>query len=428
MKKIILSLLFYIPSAIALAQTPNLDAWHINWDGTLASGYETTAGGGGTSFQLYNYTDEADVQRVCYSADSIWIKCTGLTTHMGQFQNPGAATNQNYVFRIPRNPAEAAVKTETPTVFSVGVLLNGIPIFALGDGKSYTNVPPAGNSGMGDGIWNGEAMYSEGTTLDTAFGAHPQQDGGYHTHGSPFRMYDFPSTEHSPIIGFAFDGFPIYGPYGYIDSLDANSGVQLMVSGYEKRTMTVRHTLADGTVLSPSQYGPDVDGSHPVGEYIEDYEHTNAGTLDEYNGRYCVTPEYPAGTYAYFTTVNSSNVAQFPYFIGTHFYGTPELESGNGNFSLATANTTGCVAQNPTSTENDLFAASLTLYPNPATSSIASNVSGEITIRSLTGYTALQTYVKAEELVDISSLTNGLYLITVTSTEGTASKKVEIIH
>src|SRR5256885_10722000 len=45
--------------------------------------------------------------------------------------------------------------------------------------------------------------------------------------------------------------------------------------------------------------------------------------LDEYNGRYCVTPQFPNGTYAYFVSINSSGSPAFPYNIGRAFYGNP---------------------------------------------------------------------------------------------------------
>ena len=49
---------------------------------------------------------------------------------------------------------------------------------------------------------------------------------------------------------------------------------------------------------------------------LEDYEYIeNSGTLDEHNGRYCVTPEYPNGTYAYFVTINEYLDPIFPYTI-----------------------------------------------------------------------------------------------------------------
>lgn len=49
----------------------------------------------------------------------------------------------------------------------------------------------------------------------------------------------------------------------------------------------------------------------------------NLGELDEYNGRFAVTPEYPAGTYAYYATVDASGDAAYPYLIGPQYYGIP---------------------------------------------------------------------------------------------------------
>ena len=54
-----------------------------------------------------------------------------------------------------------------------------------------------------------------------------------------------------------------------------------------------------------------------AGVYIDDYYYESGlGSLDEYNGRYCVTPEYPNGTYAYFMTIDDELEPVFPYVIG----------------------------------------------------------------------------------------------------------------
>jgi hypothetical protein len=52
------------------------------------------------------------------------------------------------------------------------------------------------------------------------------------------------------------------------------------------------------------------------GFFVEDYEYTNSGDLDENNGRFGKTPEFPNGVYAYFAILNTSLVSEFPYFIG----------------------------------------------------------------------------------------------------------------
>ena len=45
--------------------------------------------------------------------------------------------------------------------------------------------------------------------------------------------------------------------------------------------------------------------------------------LDEYNGRYCVTPEFPNGTYAYFVSIAADGAPVYPYNIGGGYYGNP---------------------------------------------------------------------------------------------------------
>jgi hypothetical protein len=115
-------------------------------------------------------------------------------------------------------------------------------------------------------------------------------------------------SSHSPIIGWAYDGNPIYGPYGYSISDKVQSGIRILNPGYS---------------LNPSSVF-DRPSSFPDGFFIEDYQFTNSGDLDYNNGRFCKTPEFPNGTYAYFagvTTSTSSNTLEpvYPYFIGNNF-------------------------------------------------------------------------------------------------------------
>ena len=161
---------------------------------------------------------------------------------------------------------------------------------------------------------------------------------------------DFPSealftldmAEHSPLIGYAFDGYPIYGPYGFANA-DGSGGIARMETGWQLRDIVVRQTLPDGTALAPNQYGPDVGalvtppippGAAPLaavlGAYIEDHEFvTGSGSLDEFNGRFAVTPEYPEGTYAYYATVDEDHNGQYPYFFPA-YRGVVETDNFGG--------------------------------------------------------------------------------------------------
>lgn len=118
---------------------------------------------------------------------------------------------------------------------------------------------------------------------------------------------------HSPIIGFAYDGNPIYGPFAHENPLDPQSPIVRMSSSY---------------ILKPSrQFGPSTQ-NYPLGSFIQDYEYRHkSGSLDQNNGRYCVTPDYPNGVYAYFITINSQQVPQFPYIVGENFYSLPVVSN-----------------------------------------------------------------------------------------------------
>jgi len=117
---------------------------------------------------------------------------------------------------------------------------------------------------------------------------------------------------HSKILGISADGYPVYGPYGYVDAMQNTSGVKRMNSSYSLNSAGSRSgTSASNTTI------------YPMGIFIEDYSYVASGDLDQHNGRYCVTPEYPQGTYAYFLTINADKVPVYPYIIGKTFFGPP---------------------------------------------------------------------------------------------------------
>ena len=147
---------------------------------------------------------------------------------------------------------------------------------------------------LSKGWMDNETLYSSNTYFsDTAFGV----DRFRHANG------------HSKIVGLMFDGYPIYGPYGYTNPQDSSGGIRQMLSSYRKKS----------TQTTP-QIGRPPYTQYPVGTFIQDYEYVpNLGTLDEYNGRFCVTPDFPSGTYAYFLTFETGdlNTPAYPYIAGT---------------------------------------------------------------------------------------------------------------
>ena len=124
---------------------------------------------------------------------------------------------------------------------------------------------------------------------------------------------------HSPIIGWAFDGNPIYGPYGYSDPTDQSSSIARLSTSYRLKAELVLDVV---TNPNPVRTAGPLLSEEPAGKFVEDYEYSfGLGDLDQYNGRFCKTPEYPNGRYCYFVTIDASEDgnALFPYILGPSF-------------------------------------------------------------------------------------------------------------
>jgi hypothetical protein len=122
------------------------------------------------------------------------------------------------------------------------------------------------------------------------------------------------SNAHSPIIGWAYDGNPIYGPYGYASK--TGGAIKRLTSGYKEKT----------------SISSDRPNGYSSKFFIDDYEFVGDGDLDEHNGRFGITPEYPNGIYAYFTSIgdlqesglfNKYRIPTFPYVIGPTYKSKP---------------------------------------------------------------------------------------------------------
>lgn len=192
-------------------------------------------------------------------------------------------------FTIPRNPTIAGTATQLRQTRFDAVMLNGIVVDLLSAGCYDPNNPMADADGnVLIGCRDTDPWLLDPLGTDHHFGAdahnaHTQPDGTYHYHGNPMAMFDDnPGSSGSPVIGFAADGFPIYGTY-FLDGAQ----VRKAISGY---------SLKSGT-RPTGQNGP---GGTYDGSYVDDYEFADAGDLDECNGMtvggqygYYVTDSYP---------------------------------------------------------------------------------------------------------------------------------------
>ena len=264
----------------------------------------------------------SNCQLVQYSATQVYVSCTCIPGYsIGPWTgNPNTPANQNFVFKITRNPVQ---NTGTATVVGlghIGVWKNGVSIFNVSDAASYNNA----------GVWFRNAYFWEGPGFDACLG-HPQQQGEYHHHVSPTCLYDqLDSTHHSPVIGYAFDGFPVYGAYGHSNPNDTTSPIIRMKSSYVVSTNTTRVN------------GPAVNSTYPEGCFIQDFAYVaGSGDLDDRNGRFCYTREYPTGTYAYFVTIDNNLNPVFPYtFYGTYYGVVQTGNTGPGGGHVTISETT----------------------------------------------------------------------------------------
>lgn len=194
-------------------------------------------------------------------------------------------------FAIVRDPQRSAEPEPLTQTAYDGVLLNGVPIDLLSAGCYRPDDPMADEQGIvpigcrEDAAWLANPLGTEDRFGADEHNAHTQPDGGYHYHGNPHALFDDdPGPEGSPVIGFAADGFPIYGSY----IRDPDTGeVREAVSGY---------ALKEGARPAGADNPPgDYDGT-----YYDDYEFTGEGDLDECNGMevdgqygYYVTDAFP---------------------------------------------------------------------------------------------------------------------------------------
>ncbi|MCB9190471.1 MAG: YHYH protein [Flavobacteriales bacterium] len=221
----------------------------------------------------------------------------------GNFPNPGnpnTISAQQNEFTMCAYPELAGTFTDlhigfgsmgTCVAYELGVAMNGLEWDPIAN-EFFENP----NNGQLNYDWNKHAL-SPNVNLGTDMNdAHVQPTGKYHYHGDPTNFIatlGVSASSHSPIIGYAADGFPIYYKYVYADPNDANSGIIEINSCFQ---------LKSGNRPGNGITAP--DGSYD-GTYVEDYEYNDQISgcqLDQCNGRYGVTPDYPNGTYYYVLT------------------------------------------------------------------------------------------------------------------------------
>jgi hypothetical protein len=445
MKKILFVLLTGALGTSLIAQTnPAITSWLRNTTSITGRHYVS-----GNSTPVVDAA-LANVQKVQYSTDWVYVTTNGIPSYItGPFLdgNPSLATTQNgAIFKIPLNPTQNKGTATATTGGNIGQFINGVALFDYRDGVAWNNTTSSLCGGPGrtacpggptaTNAWNRDAIPAEKAGFDCAK-AHPAM-GNYHHHQNPSAfnldlvvtsticsiypsdgLYVINTTQHSPLIGFAYDGFPIYGAYGYAKT-DGTGGITRIKSSYKLKNTTTRTN------------GPAVSTTYFLGYFREDYEyipHTESDYLDVHNGRFCITPEYPNGTYAYFTTVDANHNSAYPYVVGPTYYGN--VTASKVTSISETTSTYSPVLKNP---DFDSTVLNISIYPNPAQDFIAiqsqmnaSNLKAEL-IDELGKIIQTKDLLQGSTLCifETETLYNGIYFVKISDNSNQKTYKVII--
>jgi hypothetical protein len=256
--------------------------------------------------------------------------CTLTTNHIPNhdfndgttsFPNDVAEVSGTYV--ISKSPSQKGTNTQLEMAMANIIFLNGaivdtLPAACYGRGSGSLGHEKIGCNDLSY-AWRYDPMYSGNDFGTDTHNAHAQPDGTYHYHGSPEALYNSSGSAESGLIGFAADGFPVYGPY-----IDDGGSVRLVVSGFrlidadnngspDARSLTAVNSYRTSMGLSSLSEDESPGGTFD-GTYRDDYEYVaGLGDLDECNGMtrngvygYYITTTYPWVLNCFKGTVDSS--------------------------------------------------------------------------------------------------------------------------
>jgi len=200
---------------------------------------------------------DPEVSASC-DGDSIVITSNGIPDYTYIETSPGSPAAGNYTFTIPATPTKADTVTDVPDLGTAAIALDGVPIYGPTEGTG------------------GDVLSLVGAL--SACGSHNGPT-GFHIHqvltsADTDCLFTPEEVAAGPqLIGYAFDGYPIY------------TGIDQHTSSWE--------------LTDESLFATDTWAAH---SYVE-----GLGDLDQCNG---ITDA--DGNYAYYTT------ATFPYVIGCY--------------------------------------------------------------------------------------------------------------
>ncbi|MBU2428103.1 MAG: sulfatase-like hydrolase/transferase, partial [Gammaproteobacteria bacterium] len=219
---------------------------------------------------VLNNTEFDGALTVAVSGDKCQFHSNAIPNHHfndGDRSFPNKVSAQDDHYEVPRNPQPAATVTGLSLQTDNAILLNGVKVDLLAAGCYGVGNGKIGCNDMAT-AWRYDPMHkANGFDVDS-HNAHAQPDGTYHYHGTPNAFYPaVASDQASPVVGFAADGYPIYGPY-----VQQGETVKKVSSSYRLK--------AGNRPSGTGQPGGSYDG-----QFRDDYEYVaGLGDLDECNG------------------------------------------------------------------------------------------------------------------------------------------------
>jgi len=278
------------------------------WSNSKASGLD---------YRLNSFVT-VDGLNVSSDSSNIYISGRNKTNHIVDVETNavgfGPIEEQDISYNLPKVNLNlvSSSPTEMPD-YAVAVLVNGVSLYNPKSTKSWNDI----------GIWHYNNGLIESYNELSTF-SHSTVGGLFHYHAITPDVIGLTTgtievdgalkwdpTVHSPIVGWAFDGLPIYGPYGYNEYKSDNTPVNASDIVNIKSPWVLRQGTRS---VAP--------GGAYTGMFVEDYEIDatkvgQSGYTNQFNLRYGTTPDSPSTPiWFYVVTVDNTGKPMFPYAIG----------------------------------------------------------------------------------------------------------------
>lgn len=360
---------------------------------------------------------------VCFDVNSNVREChsNNIPAHSyGPFGGGNTIAGQDFSYYMCRYPELGTTTTELIADPNFPGCGNGIIFGVSHQGVNYSPFARL--------YWENPNTMQENTNyvIEAEFilsmdanGGHVNNISRYHYHNISVDHFandlNIDGTLHSPIVGYAADGFPIYYKYLYTNPMDSTSGITAFASSYALKT----GNRPGNGITAP-------DGPYD-GNYVQDYEYiANLSELDDCGGRFGVTPDYPNGTYYYVLTDNWPWIPRClkGRFVDNSFRLGPNCPSSTAATDCSP------LATQTMRIQDEL---SIDLYPNPSSDFVKIVLGKAVQKEDIIAVRMYNLEAKTvyesnqyQDLIDVSKLEAGIYFVQIDLEQEQITQKIII--